>query len=531
MQKINSFGVRQLRSFGKDLSLIPIRPINILVGKNSCGKSTFLRTFPLLRQSIQSNTKSPILWFGGLVDFGDFDSALNDKGDAISFDFDATLDVEDQNYIWEFESLGEGRGGRARGNLIPTQISITISKEGSNKLKTKLEFSIFSSRIELVYSGDDVESACAHNISCDKRFDFSLKVIAGHGALFPLDLIGFREKTSKDARSEGLEVTDPLQEESIEYLTAFIANYHHASKSKSGIIDKIESLPLCFGEHLEKNLIAAFSKEKFFVKNFESNRKEISEVVSTLLLARDFRGILQAADSLFKGFYSGVRYQGPLRAAGERFYRYQDLRVDEVDHTGGNLPMVINSLEKHKQRELSKWILENFGFELSLSAKGMHYELLVKEDGDSEFHNISDMGFGYSQILPVIVSIWLEFLSNIKTRRMFFSRNRGVRVIVLEQPELHLHPALQYKFGLAMAKVIGQARKKDLYFVVETHSKHLIDAIGESIREETIDQSLVNIATFEKRSNGITRTEISGFDSKGYLINWPIGFLSPEYDY
>ncbi|MGP6295928.1 AAA family ATPase, partial [Pseudomonas aeruginosa] len=75
MQKLISFGVRQLRSFGASHQKIPIKPINILVGKNSCGKSTFLRTFPLLRQSVQANTKSPILWFGDLVDFGDFSTA------------------------------------------------------------------------------------------------------------------------------------------------------------------------------------------------------------------------------------------------------------------------------------------------------------------------------------------------------------------------------------------------------------------------------------------------------------------------
>ena len=266
------------------------------------------------------------------------------------------------------------------------------------------------------------------------------------------------------------------------------------------------------------------------MKNLDAYREEILEGVFSLQLAGNIEKFLEAADRLFKKFYSGVKYQGPLRAAGERFYRYQDLRVDEVDHTGGNLPMVINSLDANQQRRLSIWILQNFGFELELAASGLHYELRIREQGDAKFHNISDMGFGYSQILPVIVSIWLELLGGGRTSRFIAPKYKGPRIIVLEQPELHLHPALQYKFGLAMAKVIRQARGVEIYFVIETHSKHLIDAVGESIRDSIIDESVVNIALFEKRENGMTNTQVSGFDDEGYLVNWPIGFLSPEYD-
>ncbi|MGP6300493.1 AAA family ATPase, partial [Pseudomonas aeruginosa] len=236
------------------------------------------------------------------------------------------------------------------------------------------------------------------------------------------------------------------------------------------------------------------------------------------LLARSLPRLLRSADKLFKDFYEGVRYQAPLRAAGERFYRYQDLRIDEIDHTGSNLPMVINSLDKWRQQQLSTWISENFGFELNLKSNGLHYELLIKEAEDKKFHNISDMGFGYSQILPVIVSIWLEVVADIKTRKYAITKNKGPRIIVLEQPELHLHPALQYKFGLAIAKVLKSAKKQDLYFVIETHSKHLIDALGEAIRDQQIPEEIVNIALFEKSESGVTQTKISGFNSEGYLI-------------
>ncbi|MBK7918403.1 MAG: AAA family ATPase [Chloroflexi bacterium] len=73
MQEINIQNLRCLEDTGK----IELKPITVLLGQNSSGKSTFLRFFPLLRQSAESTTKGPILWYGGLTDFGSFSAALN----------------------------------------------------------------------------------------------------------------------------------------------------------------------------------------------------------------------------------------------------------------------------------------------------------------------------------------------------------------------------------------------------------------------------------------------------------------------
>lgn len=535
-EHMHSFGVRNLRSFGEDSPAIPIKPINILVGKNSCGKSTFLRTFPLLRQSIQVDTKTPILWFGSLVDFGDFDTALHDAGGkSISFEFNAVLEVVEvvDSWDWEFDAESEKREDNPSDRFFDTKVIISISRSNPALLKTKLLFEVGSSCVELTYSGNDISKAVAYNDSCDFSYEFSLKIITSHGSLIPISLHGLREikgKTGSELTPKRFTLTSPLVTDSNQLLTNFLAGFHHASKSKVKIRQGVGELQLASKETILENIRAVFSKDRFFIKSLENHSEHIKEVAFTLIMAREFGSFLKSADNLFKSFFSGVRYQAPLRAAGERFYRYQDLRVDEVDHTGSNLPMVINSLDTNRQKQLSAWILSSFGFELSLSATGLHYELRVREEGDKNFHNISDMGFGYSQILPVIVSIWLEFVADLRRSHFPAARPKGPRVIVLEQPELHLHPALQYKFGLAIAKVISQAKRLDLYFIIETHSKHLIDAIGESVRHNIIDESIVNIAIFEKPETGVTTTTISGFDSDGYLVNWPIGFLSPDYD-
>ena len=88
MQSIHFRNIRSL----KDTGDINLTPITLLVGENSSGKSTFLRTFPLLKQSIRKRTDGPLLWAGDMddyVDFGSFKETITNKDtqEDISFSF------------------------------------------------------------------------------------------------------------------------------------------------------------------------------------------------------------------------------------------------------------------------------------------------------------------------------------------------------------------------------------------------------------------------------------------------------------
>jgi predicted ATPase len=141
---------------------------------------------------------------------------------------------------------------------------------------------------------------------------------------------------------------------------------------------------------------------------------------------------------------------------------------------------------------------------------------------DDEEYNISDMGFGFSQILPIVASVWNETQDSADP----LGRSKEV-TFVIEQPELHLHPQFQNLLAKAFAKVVRLTRSSNssIRILFETHSNVMIDALGEAINEGIIDKEMVNIVLFEK-ANGITRTKISNFSEEGYLLNWPIGFFS-----
>jgi predicted ATPase len=86
---MNSIRIKNLRCLA-DTGDIPIKPLTILVGANSTGKSTFLRVFPLLRQSVETKTSSPILWYAGksgYVDFGTINGAIRASEESVSFGY------------------------------------------------------------------------------------------------------------------------------------------------------------------------------------------------------------------------------------------------------------------------------------------------------------------------------------------------------------------------------------------------------------------------------------------------------------
>ena len=74
---ITALRIQNLRSIS-DSKFIEFKPIMILLGKNSSGKSTFLRSFPLFTQSVDKKLRGPVSWFDtSYVDFGDFKTAKN----------------------------------------------------------------------------------------------------------------------------------------------------------------------------------------------------------------------------------------------------------------------------------------------------------------------------------------------------------------------------------------------------------------------------------------------------------------------
>ena len=91
---MKSIRIKNLRSLS-DTKDMELKPINILVGANSSGKSTFLRLFPLIKQSLRKKVNGPILWAGDdddYVDFGSFKETVNNCSDEKEIKFKFKFD-------------------------------------------------------------------------------------------------------------------------------------------------------------------------------------------------------------------------------------------------------------------------------------------------------------------------------------------------------------------------------------------------------------------------------------------------------
>ena len=120
------------------------------------------------------------------------------------------------------------------------------------------------------------------------------------------------------------------------------------------------------------------------------------------------------------------------------------------------------------------------------------------------------MGFGVSQILPVLV--------------LCFYADKG-STIILEQPEIHLHPAVQA--GLADV-FIDAVKRRNIQIIFESHSEHLLKRLQRRIAEEKLavkDTALY----FCESENGDSILKQLDIDEFGNIINWPKDFFGDEF--
>ena len=110
-----------------------------------------------------------------------------------------------------------------------------------------------------------------------------------------------------------------------------------------------------------------------------------------------------------------------------------------------------------------------------------------------------------------------------------YKANKDEHLVVIEQPELHLHPAMQGKFAKMLAKIImdSSAQHRDLRIIIETHSETILNKIGEMIEIGELDKEKVNVVLFNATDENEEKyVKSTTFTDDGYLTDWPLGFLS-----
>ena len=254
-------------------------------------------------------------------------------------------------------------------------------------------------------------------------------------------------------------------------------------------------------------------------------RKQLTDLV----VAQQFFGeVGTAVVAQIRRELSNIKYVTPLRASAERYYRLQGLSVEEIDPQGQNIAMFIHNLSPTERANFSEWMNRFFGVHVKTSPSQGHVSLLLTEgNSNDDGYNLADTGFGYSQMLPILVQLWSAGASKQKSSPV----SGGPIIFAIEQPELHLHPKLQAKLADVFLAAIAAARAVgiDLRLVIETHSEQIVSTLGLRIARRQAEVEDVNVVLFEKTEmQQPTTVREAAFGIDGALKSWPYGFFEAD---
>jgi hypothetical protein len=209
-----------------------------------------------------------------------------------------------------------------------------------------------------------------------------------------------------------------------------------------------------------------------------------------------------------------LRYLGPLRRKPERDYVWNKTSPGDIGSDGAKTmdALLASALlrDSNQSRVLdgvSNWLKRMKvadRIEARQVGRSTRYELVVSRDGVDA--NIRDVGIGISQVLPVLTLAHFAPAGS---------------TIVLEEPEIHLHPLAQ---AVLAELFVETSRKRQVQFIVETHSEHLFRRMQTLIAQQKTKTDECAMY-FVERSRKQARLRPLQVDEFGAVSNWPEHFF------
>ncbi len=229
---------------------------------------------------------------------------------------------------------------------------------------------------------------------------------------------------------------------------------------------------------------------------------------------------LRNLELLLESQFRRTYYLGPLREYPLRAYTWGGEKPTDVGLKGelavhallaGAHPEVSSGGRRNKLQSRIARLLKDLGLARSFAVRPLfkgsnQYAVWMKRKQTSPEVLIPDLGIGVSQVLPVLVLCY--YVPEGST-------------IILEQPELHLHPSVQA--GLAEV-IIDVIVNRNVQVIVESHSEHFLRRLQVLIAEQKInrEQTALYFCEMESGSSNLTPLEVDLF---GTINNWPKDFF------
>lgn len=392
----------------KDTGDIALKPVTMLLGTNSSGKSTLIQSLLLLKQTARSPDRSIHLNLGGdeasdLFDFGGFDNVLS------------------------------------QGVAAPRQFSIAFDfvRDASSRVS--------GGRFECTYGQTSARGVTVQELA-----------------------LGTGTRCFRAIRRE---------------------------KGAFSVTVDNETQPRFKGRHYAPERSIAFSADA--IAELDQDGPLVEDL--SLSIRRELEHI---------------SYLGPLRRKPERDYSWNKAQPGDIGSDGARAvdALLASALLKGEAQNyvvegVSKWLHRMKvadRLEVRQQGRSNRYELLVHRDG--LVCNLRDVGIGVSQVLPVLAVAYFAPTGS---------------TIVLEEPEIHLHPLAQSVLAELFVEV---SRERKVQFLVETHSEHLFRRMQTLVAKQAVELNDA-VMYFVERAGSEARLRELELDEFGRVGNWPDDFF------
>ena len=448
----------------EDTGWIELRPITLLFGRNSSGKSAIIRALLLLKQSLDAQGEERPLAFireDGLLDLGDFQTTVHRKP-------------------------GEGAGESQRKDYLERSI-------------------VFGFRCDL--AGDPILDRVRELSGEDQESLSCVELLIGFGWYEKLVKPNLLQLQVVDLKAEAPPIVllecKLLRESDVAGLdvqSSFILN--------SDVVQNPE---------LDEQVIGLpWRGERGFWTSFASPVPQPFEKLDAIL--KD----VQDGVTLF---LQKIVHVGPIRPRPERIYVIRDTDQPRFEREGlrGWYNFLRDQLERADQAGLiGEWMRRlDLASEVRAIADKDNKPVVrsqVSVNDKVECVNIKDIGFGASQALPVIVAAVSA---------------QPDSLVIIEQPELHLHPRAQAELAdIFIESILRGPRSSTPSILIETHSENLLLRFRVRLAQTTAyeDQELKLHredfgAIFVERGDLKASVETIEFDELGAYVQQPKGFV------
>ena len=259
----------------------------------------------------------------------------------------------------------------------------------------------------------------------------------------------------------------------------------------------------------------------------------LSPPVKTHLFPDETRYFYQNAEFLgdfefaYEELMDSLYYLGPLREYPRRDYHWAGSSPRDVGPRGErSVDAILAATRDEEKRSLgykmrrktfqemiAYWLRElglihEFGLEEIAEGTNL-YRAIVKTSRSSVPTALTDVGFGVSQVLPALVLLY--YVPEGST-------------VLMEQPEIHLHPAVQSGLADVMLNV---AEARNVQIIVESHSEHLMRRLQRRVAEEEASSEDVKLY-FVSTSGSRAQASDLCLNEWGEIENWPDNFFGDE---